>query len=176
MGRFDQGFGVAASTTGPPAPAPRSAPRLQARYLAVLGLATLFFLTTAGRAAAAEFSAPVHLAPHQGHVTTTDAVVGTGNVAKKFATIDQACLDFQFRDDLLDPGDELNITMDRRDAGSFLNPGSASQASRDFCWSPAFQPQIIATLLDGNAKFTFVMQAGSLTLGSVVLTISGTSR
>jgi hypothetical protein len=142
-----------------------------------LGLATLFFLATAGRAAAADFSAPVHLAPHEGYVTTTDAVLGTGNVAKKFATIDQACLHFQFRDDLLDPGDELNITVDRLDAGGFLvNPGSASQASRDFCWSPAFQPQITAALLDGNAKFTFVMQAGSLTLGSVVLSISGTSR
>ncbi len=127
-------------------------------------------------AAAEDATAPVHLNPHAGEVTTTDSVSGTGNVHIKFLSVEQACLVIEFSDDVLDPGDELLITVDGSDAGGFFNSGSEPQAERTFCWSSAFAPSTIADFLDGKAKLEFIAASGSVTLRSVTLTISGSPR
>ncbi len=121
-------------------------------------------------------TAPVHLHPSAGEVTTTQSVSGSANVAMKFLSVEQACLVFGFSSDLLDPEDGLFITVDATDAGSFFNPGSEPQATRTFCWVATLHPTIVAEFLDGKAKLKFTAGSGSVTLGSVTLTISGSPR
>ena len=121
-------------------------------------------------------TAPVHLHPHAGQVTSTQSVSGAANVGTKFLSVEQACLEFAFSADLLDPGEELFVTVDARDAGSFFNPGSQPQATRTFCWLATLQPTIVAEFVDGKAKLSFITGSGSVTLDSVTLTISGSPR
>ena len=121
-------------------------------------------------------TAPVHLHPPAGEVTTTQSVSGSANVAMKFLSVEQACLVFGFSGDLLDPGDELFITVDATDAGSFFNPGSEPEPTRTFCWVATLHPTIVAEFMDGKAKLNFTAGSGSVTLGSVTLTISGSPR
>src|SRR5262245_14111000 len=83
--------------------------------------------TTAGIVSA---SSPVHFHPRTGEVTTSLAVSGRANVHVRFSSVQLACLDFVFSDDLLDPGDDFDITIDGSGAGGFFNPGSAVQATR----------------------------------------------
>jgi len=94
----------------------------------------------------------------------------------KFLSVEQACLAFGFSGDLLDPGDELFITVDATAAGSFFNPGSEPEPTRTFCWVATLHPAIVAEFMDGKAKLEFIAGSGSVTLGSVTLTISGSPR
>lgn len=129
---------------------------------------------TAGTVSA---SAPVHFHPRTGEVTTTQGVSGRANVHVKFSSVEEACLDFAFSSDRLDPGDDLHITVDGSDAGGFFNPGSAPQATRTFCWSQALAPATVVNFLDGKARLTFIaLRGGSVALGSVTLRISGSAR
>jgi hypothetical protein len=127
-------------------------------------------------AAADDVNAPVHLHSHTGEVTITDSVSGTVNVGMKFLSVEEACLVFEFSGDLLDPGDDLSIFVDGSDGGGFFNPGPVSQAVRTFCWSEIYQPATIADFLDGKAKLEFIASSGSVAIGSVTLTISGSPR
>jgi len=128
-------------------------------------------------AAAEEATRPVHLHPHAGELTTADSVSGTANVATKFLSVEQACLEFEFSDDdLFGSGDELSITVDGSEAGGFLNPDTEPQTARTFCWLQSFHPEIISHFLDGKAKLEFIGVSGSVTLRSVTLTISGAPR
>lgn len=143
----------------------------------MLGLTTLLVIAASTLAvtdtAAEEVIAPVHLHSHSGEVTTTDSLSGTVNVGMKFLLVEEACLVFEFSDDLLDPGDELSILVDGSDAGGFFNPDSVPQAVRTFCWSEIYQPTTITDFLDGKAKLEFIALSGSVTIRSVTLTISG---
>jgi hypothetical protein len=122
-------------------------------------------------------TAPVHFHPRAGEVTTTHSVSGMGNVHMKFLSVEQACLVFTFSGDLLDPGDDVEITVDGSAAGGFArDPGSEPQATRTFCWSQIFHPAIVADFLDGKAKLKFTALSGSVALTSVTLTISGSAR
>src|SRR6266566_2205043 len=97
-------------------------------------------------------TATVHLHPPAGEVTTTQSVSGSANVAMKF------------------------LSVDATDAGSFFNPGSEPEPTRTFCWVATLHPTIVAEFMDGKAKLKFMAGSGSVTLGSVTLTISGSPR
>lgn len=122
-------------------------------------------------------TATVRFHPLSGEITSTSPISGMGNVHARFSSVDQACLDFVFAGDLLSPEDEMWITVDGSDAGGFFAPpGSQPQETRTLCWVQAYHPGDVAHFLDGKAKFVFSMQSGSVTLGSVVLRVSGMGK
>lgn len=121
-------------------------------------------------------SAPVRFHPRTGEVTTTQSVFGNANVGRKFTSVDEACLDFEFSGDVLDPGEEVRITIDGHDAGGFANFGTGAQATRTTCRNKDYQPEEVGLLLDGKAKLQFMTLAGSVTLRSVTLRVTGTPR
>ena len=118
----------------------------------------------------------VHFHPRSGEVTTTQAVEGTVTVGKRFSSVELVCLDFEFSGDLVDEGDEMNISVDGNDAGGFSLPtGWAPQATRTFCWIPGHDT-IIAAVLDGRAKVRLTAYTGSMRVNALSMTITGIPR
>lgn len=133
-------------------------------------------LAAGSTTALSEVTADVRFHPRGGQVSTTRSVSGIGNVRMKFSSVQQACLTFEFSDDLLDPGDDFAITVDGKDWGGFGNPGVVSQATRTLCHDAGYDPESVVDFVDGKAKLTFTMQSGSVTLGSVALKVAGVPR
>jgi hypothetical protein len=99
------------------------------------------------------------------------------NVHERFSSVEEACLDFEFSGDLLDVGDDFDITLDRQGAGGFsVPPGAESQSTRTLCWDQVFHPEVVINFLDGKAKLKFLTLSGSVTISSVTVTVSGIAR
>ena len=139
-------------------------------YMPNLGLAA------GSTAAISEVTADVRFHPRGGEVSTTQSVSGIGNVRMKFSSVQLACLVFEFSDDLFDPGDVLAMTVDGRDWGGLVNPGSVPQATRTLCHDASYDPEGVVDFMDGKAKLTFTTLSGSVTLSSVALKVAGVPR
>jgi hypothetical protein len=85
-----------------------------------------------------------------------------------FSTIDQLCLTFHFKGDLVDPGDWLAWGAGQ----GFFNGGTTPIATRTSCQIGS-QPGI-SDLLDGHQRMDAWMFTGSARLISVDATITGT--
>jgi hypothetical protein len=134
-------------------------------------IAVAVFLWTLGYANAADFveiTNTVKLKPKPPvSVTVSTPVEAEVNVHQKFSSIGSICFRFAFQDDLLDPGDDLEM-----DIGGFFNPTGEPQSARVFCPNP----DQFSKFLDGKIDLTVITQTGSVTISSLSVTITGDSR
>lgn len=123
-----------------------------------------------------ECSAPAQLAHTPLHVTTARLANAAVNVERRFrrGSVTRACLDFTFGDPL-EPGEDMSISLSRRSAGGFANPGSTDQP-RTFCWAPGYHDEILSHFTDGREHIEMWMRTGSVTIESLTLRITGPPR
>jgi hypothetical protein len=89
--------------------------------------------------------------------------------SQRWKTITEVCFKFTFSADLLDHGEDLELS----NAGGFVNNGT-TEPSRTFCITPASAPQAIAALRDGRELLDVWMMHGAVQIGSVTVSIKGT--
>jgi len=131
-------------------------------------------LDHASAAGFVEITAQVKLKPKPPvSVTTTSPISGKIQLSQKFSSISSVCFHFVFQDDLLDAGDTVRLFTSSGDIGGFFNPGSAPQNERVLCANPEPIDPIFTNLLDGKDDLTITMEAGSLTINSLSITVTG---
>jgi hypothetical protein len=142
-----------------------------ASVLVVMGLAT-------PRTAAADtVAAAAHL--RRSTVSVDAPVMARVNVHEKFSSVDSVCFEFTFENDLLDPGDFLQISPlalgPPHSGPGFENGGDAPQATRTLCLVAEFQPEFVALFTDGKEKqIELEMEVGSVQIASLMVVVAGT--
>jgi hypothetical protein len=89
--------------------------------------------------------------------------------SRPWASIQSVCLTFHFKGNLLDLGEQLQWT----DAGGFVG-GSTAVKSRESCATPAGQPKVTDSMVDGSQRFDVWMQSGSAHIDHIDVAITGT--
>ena len=143
--------------------------------LAAIVLAVATLATPNGAAAASQLlEAPGTLTPAVPTAIAASPVPATVNFGTTFASIDHLCFFFTFSGDLLDPGDRLAFTGPSGLNGTgFGNGTGSSQSERGLCFNPFDHPETIALFLDGQENFGLRMEAGTLTVSSLRVQITG---
>jgi hypothetical protein len=135
------------------------------------------FLGKAKHAGTVSASALVHFHPRTGELSSGHTLSGHVNVHQKFSSIDEVCVEFQFfDDDPLSVGDDVEFTIDGEGGGGFFNPGTQAQVTRTLCFLPEFSPETVVLFLDGKAKMQFHAESGSVRIGTIFVTVTGTAR
>jgi hypothetical protein len=152
--------------------------RLDRSAVAVL-VVTLAALVLPATGKAATASAPVNLS--RTTISVGEPAIGRVNVHMKFASVASVCFAFTFSGDLLDPGEELDITPLRAlpsgTGPGFINDGTTPQAERTLCLSSTYQPDLVALFTDGKENgLEFSMRVGSVHIASLVVTVEGVPR
>jgi hypothetical protein len=135
-----------------------------------------FTLIAPGRALAADqVHATVTLTPNRTvRLTTSNEVPGRVSFAPRFERVEGVCFTFTFTQDLLDPGDELEIALDHASgAFGFFNPWTAAQDRRTICLAAGYHDDELALFEDGHQRFRLTMSAGSVTIADLAVTVTG---
>jgi hypothetical protein len=90
-------------------------------------------------------------------------------VAQPKTSYTQACFNFAFVDNGLDPNEEINVNLaDGRGAGA-LNPTDSTQWSRTIC---STDPLLVQQFNDGRETLTVSMPLGSANVSSFTVSLS----
>jgi hypothetical protein len=138
--------------------------------LLVSAAASLVF---AASASAATFTDRASLSRH-GRVVFGQPTGANVNVHMRFASISRVCFFFTLEDDLIDPGEELDISS--RTGGELFGqttPGQEPVASFATCITTGFHPKT-ALFLDGKEKLILSMfDGGSVRVDRLEVVIEG---
>jgi hypothetical protein len=141
------------------------------RLLLASAAASLVF---AGSAFAATFSDDASLTRH-GRVVFGQPISANVDLHTRFASISTVCFFFTLEDDLLDPGEELDVSF-HANIGSFGQSNSFQYPddSFAFCLATGLHDEAIALFLDGKEKLILSMfGAGSVRIDRLEIVIDG---
>jgi hypothetical protein len=93
----------------------------------------------------------------------------TVNFGQTFASIDSVCFVFHFKNDLLDPGEEIIIFLADTSGFGFMNGFDFPQSERTICGS---EPRFVELFLDGHEDFVLKMTSGSVKIESLTVQIT----
>ena len=145
-----------------------------ALLVASLATAMAMLVLTGERTLAEEvqLTEQVSLKPHSPvAVTAGSSATATVNFGKPFASISSLCFDFQFVENLLDPGETLIVEFAPTVfGGGFTNIDPVPLSSRTFC---VVQPEVIASFLKGQHRLTITMAPGSVTIENLTVRVIG---
>ena len=119
-------------------------------------------------AVATTLSAEPTLSPTYPAALPTGSAVATGSVdfGNTFTSVSRVCFQFFFKDDYLAAGEGIDISG----FGGFSNTGPGVQTNRANCSVTA---GVLAEYLDGRQNFSLDVSGGSVTIGALVVTITG---
>ena len=90
-------------------------------------------------------------------------------VPDQFRPVQQVCVTFHFKGDLVDPGEILAFL----NGGGFVNEEPTSLAERTSCFDRENQPEQTRLFTDGRQTMSVWMEEGSAYLSSVDVVVTG---
>lgn len=106
---------------------------------------------------------------HGGRIAAGEPISAKVNVHQRFASISSVCFYFTFKDDLLDPAEEIIVTWDSGEFGQ-ENPFDTPLSTVGVC---DVDEQAIAQFLDGRQELSLSMESGSVRLARLDVVIDG---
>jgi len=135
----------------------------------ILVLSAIALLVLAGHASAAAFSDRASLS-HGGRIGAGQSITAKVNVHEPFSTVDSVCFFFTFEDDLLDPGDWIQVTFD---VGNFGQENGFEDPVSTVGVCLGDDPAMKAQFLDGRETFTLSMNVGTVKLAKLDVVVDG---
>jgi hypothetical protein len=103
------------------------------------------------------------------------------NVHEMFSSVEMVCFELTFVNDLLDPGEILQITplqvYPSLSGFGFMNGGTTSESTRTVCVASSGYADVLALFVDGKDKnLELSMGSGSVEVASLTVKVTGTPR
>lgn len=104
-------------------------------------------------------------------------VLGEVNFGRRFRHIESVCFVFEFRRNLLEVGEGVEIALDHdappNSGFGFYNPGPEAQDSRTICSVTGYHDEELALYKDGRQDFVIRMFEGSVRISNLRIVLTG---
>jgi CSLREA domain-containing protein len=105
-------------------------------------------------------------------ITPSSSLNTTVSFGNSFSSISDVCVNWYFVGDLFDPGETVSVTLGNSGGGGAGNTVGGSRRTQQLCMGAQADKDVF---LDGTEPLTFSVQGGSVTIGAVLITVTGDS-